>query len=80
MKRDNIKLPLELELNKRFTNALQFYTDFVEKKVKRENYESDKEYQETLKEEAWKAGYEQGYKKGLGGWGTLSKNLRWFSK
>jgi hypothetical protein len=64
MKRDNIKLPLELELKKRFTNGLEFCTDFVEKKVKRENYETDKVYHKALQEEAWKIGYEEGYREG----------------
>ena len=69
MKLNNIKLPLELELKKRFTNKLQFYTNLVEQRVKRENYKSDEKYQEALEQEAWKAGYEYGYKDGLVGAG-----------
>lgn len=64
MKINNIQLPLEIELKKRFTNGLQFYTYFVEQRVKRENYKSDEEYQEGLEQEAWKAGYEYGYSSG----------------
>lgn len=78
MKQDNIKLPLELELQKRFTNALQFYTDFVEKKVKRENYESDKEYQKALKDEAWKIGYVEGYREGSKGSTYADKDSYYF--
>lgn len=65
MKLNNIKLPLEIELKKRFTNGLQFYTDLVEQKVKRENYKSEEEYQEALEKEAWKVGYAEGYSDGI---------------
>lgn len=79
MKLNNIKLPLELELKQRFTNALQFYTNLVEQKVKRENYKSDEEYQEAVEQEAFKAGYEYGYGDGYHGVGNnLKRDLSAF--
>ena len=64
MKLNNIQLPLELELKQRFTNKLQFYTNLVEQRVKRESYKSDEAYQEALEDEAWKVGYAAGYSSG----------------
>ena len=61
---ENIKLPLEQKLHKRFTEALDFYADYVKKQVDRSKYASEKEYQQALREEAWKRGYEYGYAKG----------------
>lgn len=63
MKINNIKLPLqlELELDKRFTRGLDFYADHVKHRVKREDFASDTKYQEALQDEAWKVGYEYGY-------------------
>ena len=38
MKLDNIKLPLQLELDKRFKTGLDFYADYVQQRVKRESF------------------------------------------
>jgi hypothetical protein len=65
MKLDNIKLPLQLELDKRFKTGLDFYADYVKQRVKREYFASDAEYQKALQDEAWKAGYEHGYCNGV---------------
>ena len=43
MKLDNIKLPLQLELDKRFKTGLDFYADYVQQRVKRESFASDEE-------------------------------------
>jgi hypothetical protein len=61
MKLNNIKLPLQQELDKRFTRGIDFYVDYVKQRVKREKFGSDADYQEALQREAWKAGYEYGY-------------------
>lgn len=61
MKIDNVKLPLEKALEKRFKKALAFYADFVAQQIKREAFASDMEYEAALKKEAWKVGYEYGY-------------------
>ena len=65
MRIDNLKLPLQLEFDKRFTRGVDFYADYVEQRVKRENFKSDKRYKVALKDEAWKAGYSYGYRTGL---------------
>jgi hypothetical protein len=65
MKLDNIKLPLQLELDKRFKTGLDFYADYVQQRVKRESFASDEEYQKALQDEAWKVGYEHGYCNGV---------------
>ena len=67
MKLDNIKLPLQLELDKRFKTGLDFYADYVKQRVKRESFASDAEYQKALQDEAWKVGYTHGYQEGLNG-------------
>lgn len=67
MKINNIKLPLQLELEKRFKNGLDFYADYVKQRVKREDFTSDAEYQEALQDEAWKVGYEYGYHNSISG-------------
>ncbi len=67
MKLDNIKLPLQLELDKRFKSGLDFYADYVNQRVKRESFASDAEYQKALQDEAWKVGYAFGYNYGLDG-------------
>jgi hypothetical protein len=64
MHANEIRLPLQLELDKRFDHPISFYTDYVAKKVKRENYKSDTDYQKALELEAWKVGYEYGYARG----------------
>jgi len=64
MRLDGTKLPLEEQLENRFTKPLAFYTDYVEKRIKREFYSSEQEYNLALKKEAWKVGYEYGYGKG----------------
>lgn len=61
MNLDNVKLPLQLDLDKRFTIGLDFYADYVKQRVKRESFYSDSEYHKALEDEAWKVGYEYGY-------------------
>ena len=67
MKLDNIKLPLQLELEKRFRTGVNFYADYVKQRVQRESFASDEEYQKALQDEAWKVGYAHGYREGLAG-------------
>ncbi|MCP5363422.1 MAG: hypothetical protein H6911_05670 [Rickettsiaceae bacterium] len=67
MKLDNIKLPLQLELDKRFKTGLDFYADYVQQRVKRESFATEEEYQKALQDEAWKVGYAHGYREGLAG-------------
>jgi hypothetical protein len=67
MKLNNIKLPLQQELDKRFTGGLDFYAEHVKQRVKREDFASDTKYQEALQDEAWKVGYAHGYNEGLDG-------------
>ena len=63
----NIKLPLQLEFNKRFKRGVDFYAHYVKQLVKRENFESDKEYRDELEDMAWKVGYSYGYYTGASG-------------
>ena len=72
MKLHNIKLPLQLELEKRFTSGEDFYADYVAQRIKRDNFTSNSEYQQALKSEAWKVGYAFGYREGLEGFGYTS--------
>ena len=72
MKLNNIKLPLELELEKRLTSGEDFYADYVAQRIKRNDFTSDQKYQEALKIEAWKVGYAFGYEEGLGGYNYSS--------
>jgi hypothetical protein len=75
MKLDNIKLPLQLELDKRFKSGLDFYADYVQQRVKRESFASDEEYQKALQDEAWKVGYAHGYQEGLNGfWYDIARS------
>ncbi len=67
MKLDNIKLPLQLELDKRFKTGLDFYADYVQQRVKRESFATEEEYQKALQDEAWKVGYTHGYLGGSAG-------------
>ncbi|CAF4102334.1 unnamed protein product [Rotaria magnacalcarata] len=67
MKLENIKLPLQLELDKRFITGLDFYADYVKQRIKRESFKSDSEYHKALEDEAWKAGYAFGYNEGING-------------
>ena len=67
MKLDNIKLPLQLELEKRFRTGVNFYADYVQQRVKRESFATEEEYQKALQDEAWKVGYAFGYNYGLDG-------------
>ena len=67
MRTNNIKLPLQLELDKRFKRGVDFYADYVKQRVKRDEFNSDAAYQKALKKEAWKAGYSYGYRTGLAG-------------
>jgi hypothetical protein len=76
MHANEIRLPLQLELDKRFDHPISFYTDYVAKKVKRENYKSDTDYQKALELEAWKVGYEYGYARGRA-FGNKEKGMRW---
>jgi hypothetical protein len=64
MRLNNIKLPSEAKLKKRFRRGIDFYADYVKQKVKRENYKSDEEYNEALADEAWKVGYTHGFYEG----------------
>ena len=77
MKLNNIKLPLQLELEKRFTKGVDFYADYVKQRVKRESYKSDKEYEDALEDMAWKVGYGEGYIEGLTG-KSYSRAIRVF--
>ncbi len=65
MRTKNIKLPPQLELEKRFKRGIDFYADYVKQRVNKESFKSDEEYQEALKNEAWKVGYEYGYGEGF---------------
>lgn len=67
MSAQDIKLPLELELEKRFTTALDFYTDYVAQKIKRGGYKNDEEHLKAMQSEAWNVGYEYGYARGRAG-------------
>ena len=67
MKLDNIKLPLQLELDKRFKTGLDFYADYVQQRVKRESFATEEEYQKAVQDEAWKVGYTHGYLGGSAG-------------
>lgn len=67
MKLHNIKLPLQLELDKRFKSGLDFYADHVKLRINRGNFLSDETYNNALEEEAWKVGYAHGYNEGLDG-------------
>ena len=64
MSAKNLKLPLELELDKRYRHGIDFYTDYVAEKIKREDYANDKEHIEAMQTEGWKLGYAYGYGKG----------------
>lgn len=75
MRAEGIKLPIEKEIEKRFKKAIDFYTDYVDKKIKRESYTSDQEYQQALCTEAWKVGYEYGYGNGWFGHIELDSGL-----
>lgn len=72
IKLNNIKLPLQIEVEKRFTSGLQFYAHYIDQKVKREKYNSDIEYNNALDDEAWKVGYAEGYRQG-----KMGKNWVW---
>ena len=67
MRTENIKLPLQLELEKRFKRGIDFYANYVKQRVNKEYFKSDEEYQEALRNEAWNAGYSYGYRTGLAG-------------
>jgi len=67
MKLHNIKLPLQLELDKRFKSGLSFYADHVKQRIDRSNFLSDEAYNKALEDEAWKVGYAHGYREGLAG-------------
>lgn len=57
----NIKLPLELEAENRFTDGIDFYTDYVAKNVIRADYANDKEHLKAMQSEGWKLAYAYGY-------------------
>jgi hypothetical protein len=67
MRIKNIKLPLQLELEKRFTRGIDFYAHYVKQRVNKESFSSNAEYQEALQDEAWKAGYAYGYRTATAG-------------
>ena len=75
MRTNNIKLPLQLKLKKRFKTGINFYANYVKQRVKRDKFNSDKEYQKALKKEAWKAGYAFGYREGLAGYSYKTAQL-----
>ena len=75
MRIDNIKLPLQVEFDKRFKRGIDFYADFVDQRVQRKNFKSDKEYKEALEDEAWKAGYACGYREGSSGYSFNAAQL-----
>ena len=64
MKQQGIKLPQQQKYEKRFKDGPSFYADYVDQRVKRENYANEEEYQNVLRQEAWKVGYEFGYAEG----------------
>ena len=76
MRINNIKLPMQQKLDARISNVATFYTDCVEKKIKRENYKGDDEYNEALVHEAWRLGYEYGYGSGRSFGEFLAKKMR----
>ena len=76
MRINNIKLPMQQKLDARISNVATFYTDYVEKKIKRENYKGDDEYNEALLHEAWRPGYEYGYGSGRSFGEFLAKKMR----
>ena len=76
MRINNIKLPMKQKLDARISNVATFYTDYVEKKIKRENYKGDDEYNEALVHEAWRLGYEYGYGSGRSFGEFLAKKMR----
>ena len=67
MKMEGKTLPLESKLKKRFKYGIDFYADLTKQLVKRETYNSEKEYQQALRDTAWKLGYNYGYCTGLTG-------------
>ena len=64
-KQNNMLLPLEQELAGRFHKPVAFYADYVDKKIKRQDYDSDSAYRKALKKEAWNVGYVDGYIRGI---------------
>lgn len=75
MKSENIKLPIEEKLSKRYKSGVAFYAALVKERIKRENYESDQEFKEAQKEEAWKLGYEHGYSQGWMFWASWARTF-----
>lgn len=65
MNQQGIKLPVQKQLERRFTNGLNFYADYLKERINRGNYNSDQEYQLALEKEAWKLGYAEGYRQGI---------------
>ena len=55
------KFPSEKKLENVFGIAKDFYIDYVNKKIKRENYASEDEYVKARRKEAWRVGYEYEY-------------------
>jgi hypothetical protein len=64
IKLKNIKMPSEKMLKNRYKKRINFYIDYVDKKIQRSSYSSEDEYIKFLQEEAWKLGYEYGYSEG----------------
>ena len=67
MKMEGKTLPLEAKLKKRFKYGIEFYAALTKQLVKREAYNSEKAYQQALRDTAWKLGYSFGYYSGLSG-------------
>ena len=55
------KFPSEKKLENVFGIAKNFYIDYIDKKIKREDYASEDEYVKARRKEAWKVGYEYEY-------------------
>lgn len=60
----NIKMPSEKLYSNRYKKRVDFYVDYVNKKVKKKEYTSKLEYIKALRDEAWKLGFEYGYAEG----------------
>ena len=64
MSAKNLKLPLELELEKRYRHGIDFYTDYVAEKIKREDYANDKDHLKAMQTEGQNLSYTYGYGEG----------------
>ena len=64
MSAKNLKLPLELELEKRYRHGIDFYTDYVAEKIKREDYANEKDHLKAMQTEGQNLSYTYGYGEG----------------